>query len=261
MAETWHHGLIARWWAEVNQRDTPELDYVRAAIARHGEPALDLGCGTGRLLVPLLADGLDVDGLDASADMLDHAATAIAALGMDAGARLHLASFDELATGRRYGTIFSVGGFGVGATVARDAVALRRVREHLLPGGAAVLGVETASDDDHARMGDPARPYPRPWPDQEDRATLADGDVLVLAKRAVGYETASRTHHLEIRARLERDGEVVARESGLLANTYYRPEDLTTMLLGAGFTTVTVEGPYTGEPPAPTDDTLVIVAR
>lgn len=56
---TWHYGLIARWWAEFNVAEPDELAYLRAAIHRFGEPALDVGCGTGRILVPLLADGLD----------------------------------------------------------------------------------------------------------------------------------------------------------------------------------------------------------
>ena len=49
---TWHYGLVARWWAEVNRPDEAELAYLRTAIHRFGEPALDLGCGAGRLLLP-----------------------------------------------------------------------------------------------------------------------------------------------------------------------------------------------------------------
>ena len=67
---TWHYGLIARWWAEVNRPEVAEIAYLRAAIARFGEPALDLGCGLlctyylpGRLCEMLEGAGLaDVDG-------------------------------------------------------------------------------------------------------------------------------------------------------------------------------------------------------
>ena len=51
---TWHHGLIARWWAEFNVAEPDELAYFRKEISTFGEPALDLGCGTGRILLPLL---------------------------------------------------------------------------------------------------------------------------------------------------------------------------------------------------------------
>jgi len=33
------------------------------------------------------------------------------------------------------------------------------------------------------------------------------------------------------------------------------------MLEQAGFVDATVEGPYTGRPPAPTDDTILVTAR
>ena len=44
------------------------------ALPRAGSDSLDLGCGTGRLLLPLLASGLDVEGAHASPDMLAWAA-------------------------------------------------------------------------------------------------------------------------------------------------------------------------------------------
>ena len=58
--QTWHHGLVARWWAEFND-DGPEIAYFRRFVEA-GQPALDVGCGTGRLLLAFSRDGLDVDG-------------------------------------------------------------------------------------------------------------------------------------------------------------------------------------------------------
>ncbi len=100
---TWHYGLIARWWAEVNQPDEAELACLRAAIARFGEPTLDLGCGTGRLLVPLLAEGLDVDGTDISPDMLGYVRDAAEVAGIDVEGRLAAQPFDGLDRPRRTG--------------------------------------------------------------------------------------------------------------------------------------------------------------
>src|SRR4030095_9736370 len=70
-AQPWHYGLIAKWWAEFNTSG-PEIAYFQRFIEENGEPALDAVCGTGRLLVPYLQAGLDVDGSDISPDMLAH---------------------------------------------------------------------------------------------------------------------------------------------------------------------------------------------
>lgn len=67
--KTWHYGLVAQWWAEFNGGE-PEIPYFQRLIERYGQPALDVGCGTGRLLLPYRRAGLDVDGCDISPDML-----------------------------------------------------------------------------------------------------------------------------------------------------------------------------------------------
>ena len=66
---TWHYGLVARWWAEFKVGGE-DVEYFRGVIERCGEPALDAGCGTGRLLLPFLRSNMDVDGCDVSPDML-----------------------------------------------------------------------------------------------------------------------------------------------------------------------------------------------
>lgn len=68
--ESWHHGLVAREWAEFAHDIGEDGLYFQRLIERSGEPALDLGCGTGRLLLPFLRAGIDIDGCDYSADML-----------------------------------------------------------------------------------------------------------------------------------------------------------------------------------------------
>lgn len=65
---TWHYGLVARWWAEFN-KGGPEVAYFQTFV-EDGQPALDVACGTGRLLLPYLRAGLDVDGCDISGDMV-----------------------------------------------------------------------------------------------------------------------------------------------------------------------------------------------
>src|SRR6267143_1470384 len=129
---TWHHGLIARHWAEFNVAEPDELAYFQAAIKKFGEPALDLGCGTGRILIPLLAEGFDVDGCDISADMIALAKEQASSRGFKP--RLSVQPMHELDLGRRYRTIYMCGVYGIGGRRDYDREALGRAHRHLDPG-------------------------------------------------------------------------------------------------------------------------------
>jgi len=65
----WHYGLMAERWAEFNN-EAREVPYYLSKIEQYGQPVLDLACGAGRVLLPLLEAGIDIDGCDISEDML-----------------------------------------------------------------------------------------------------------------------------------------------------------------------------------------------
>ena len=106
-------------------------------MVEEGQPALDLACGTGRLLVPLLRAGLDVDGCDVSPDMIERCREQAEREGL--APALHAQAMHELDLPRRYRTILVCGGFGLGARRDDDREALRRIYEHLETGGLLVL--------------------------------------------------------------------------------------------------------------------------
>jgi SAM-dependent methyltransferase len=141
--QTWHYGVVARWWAEFN-RTGPEIDYFRRFV-EEGQPGLDVACGTGRLLLPYLRDGLDVDGCDVSPDMLALCREAAAREGLSPN--LYAQAMHELDLPRRYRTVFVCGGFGLGSSRAQDLDALRRLHDQLDPGGVLVLDNEVPYSD------------------------------------------------------------------------------------------------------------------
>lgn len=65
-------GIAAETW-DLSGGDEPQWDhdFFRQVLEQNPGPALDIGCGTGRLLVRFLEYGLDVDGLELSPDMLE----------------------------------------------------------------------------------------------------------------------------------------------------------------------------------------------
>jgi SAM-dependent methyltransferase len=163
--QSWHHGLVARWWS-LFRKSGPEIDYFRQFVEA-GQPALDVACGTGRLLVPWVAAGLDVDGCDVSPDMIRLCRQAAQAVGR--APQLYCQAMHELDVPLRYQTIIVCGGIGLGSTREQDQEALRRLHDHLGPGGRLVLDNEVPYSDAtywaYWLARDPVRcrnPSPRP---------------------------------------------------------------------------------------------------
>jgi len=140
-----YRGLIAEAW-DLLRGDTSnwgDRALWRALLVERGGASLDVGCGTGRLLLDFLADGFDVDGVDNSPEMLALCREKAAALGIDLTGRLFLQEMDALDLPRAYTTIFVPSmSFQLLTDPAVAARALIRFREQLAPGGllAASLG-------------------------------------------------------------------------------------------------------------------------
>ena len=114
------------------------LDFAR----RTGGPILELACGTGRLMLPLLGLGERVVGVDSSGAMLALARRSLDAAGLLGHASLHRADVRALALGERFPlAIFGLDSFGLLLTTADQLAALARIREHLMPGGLLILDV------------------------------------------------------------------------------------------------------------------------
>jgi SAM-dependent methyltransferase len=240
---------MARWWAEFNL-DGPEIEWFRHFVDA-GQPALDAACGTGRLLVPYLQAGLDVDGSDISPDMLAQVRERCEREGL-AQPNLYAQAMHELDIPRRYRTIIVCGGFGLGGHREHDVEGLRRLFEHLEPGGTLVLDKELL----------PAgRIRLTPWRDTGDRRTLADGDELELRNRTAAFDEVSRTVTLEIRALLWRDGELAGEETRALKETFYSTQEIEQLLEAAGFVDVDVRAALSDRPPTRDDDFVVFIAR
>ena len=56
------------FWSE---EESPELEWLDALLKNHPGLALEIGSGSGRLLLPLLEKGYSIEGLESSSEMLD----------------------------------------------------------------------------------------------------------------------------------------------------------------------------------------------
>jgi SAM-dependent methyltransferase len=255
-ATTWHHGLIARWWANFNL-DGPEIAFFRSWVAS-GQPALDVGCGSGRLLVPWLVDGLDVDGVDASADMIEACRVAARSAGCEPA--LNVQPTHQLDLPRRYGAIINCGAFGLGVSRADDAEGLRRLRAHLLPDGVLALDYEVSEFDDDGWRRWQLRPADETPPPSHARRLGPDGFHYALRHRITGVDVAERSMTRELQAWQWRDDELVAHETHSLVVNIYSSNEIVSLLESVGFADVRVQGGYHGGVPTELDAFHVFIA-
>lgn len=119
-----------------------DLAFITELARETGGPLLVLGCGTGRLTIPLASGGFDVVGLDRSSAMLEVARAKSAALDPDSRRRLGLVEADmtSFELDRPFGLVFAV--FRVFMALLdpeAQLAALTTAFRHLAPGGRLVI--------------------------------------------------------------------------------------------------------------------------
>jgi SAM-dependent methyltransferase len=261
--QSWHHGLVARWWAEFNDEfRAHEIPYFRRHIEEGDGPALDVACGTGRLLLPLLRGGLDVDGCDVSADMI--ALCREKAASEELSPRLFVQAMHELAPPRRYRTIYVCGAFGLGSTSTQDVETLRRFHDYLEPGGTLLLDAEVPYADAkqwRLWLRDERRRLPEAAEPPRERRMISDGSELALRARVIELDPLTQRVTLAMHAEQWRNGVREREEEHELTINLYFPNELALMLSRAGFTEIDVQGDHNDRPATSDDDFLVFVAR
>jgi SAM-dependent methyltransferase len=146
-------GLVAELYGPLRST-VPDPEPYAFFIARSGEPALELGCGNGDPILELRARGIEVEGLDSSADMLDRCRRAALERGIDVV--LHEQPMQTMDLGRRYRSIYLAGPtFNLLADDAAASATLERVKGHLLPGGSALIPLFVPAPTPAAQLGKP----------------------------------------------------------------------------------------------------------
>lgn len=130
--------------------DAARLERLRAseafyvAEARHGKNALEIGCGTGRLTIPIAKAGVAITGVDLSAAMLGKAREKAAA--DEVVIELVEGDMRDFDLGRRFETVLIPGNSLLHMLEERDVErALDAARRHLAPGGRLIFDITLSS--------------------------------------------------------------------------------------------------------------------
>jgi SAM-dependent methyltransferase len=96
MSSALYDGFIADYYDEspIVRGRVGDVAFYRDAVHEHGDPVLELGCGTGRITLALAEAGHRVTGLDISERMLERCNQKRARMRTEARERVHLVQGD-----------------------------------------------------------------------------------------------------------------------------------------------------------------------
>lgn len=249
-----YRGAMAQFW-DLLRGDTTKWEdrpFYRQIIAESGQPVLDVGCGTGRLLLDYMMQGIDIDGVDNSPEMLALCRQKAQQLGIKPA--LYQQGMETLALPRTYCTILVPSSSFQLVIEPEDArKALHRFFQHLAPGGTLVmafLAYHTGDNKEPIVTGE--------W--QQEVTRPEDGAIVRRWSRST-IDRVNQLEHTEDRYDVIVNGEVVASESlsRSPATLIYTQEQVVKLMESAGFTNVHVCSGFTRQPATPTDAVFTVL--
>lgn len=218
-----------------------------------GDPIVEFGCGSGRVLLPIAADGFDVTGVDNSAEMLCRLRERAAGLdgGEVTGVQADLRQGLPLPNDTFGVGIFSLNGLMHLETQDEQVFALREAARVLDPRGQVVIDLFSPTPEYLGHLSN--------GPHLEGVWTDADGREVEKWShrrlRAASQHLDTRIWYDTVRA----DGTVQRVRSGFTLR-YIHAAELELMLEKAGFVEWQLYGSYELDPYTDTSDRLIALA-
>jgi ubiquinone/menaquinone biosynthesis C-methylase UbiE len=251
-----YRGLMASTWDFFREDHTFEdRDFYREIINKSGQPVLDVGCGTGRLLLDYLKDGVDVDGVDNSPEMLAICREKAARAGLNP--TLFEQWMEALDLPRAYRTVIvPSSSFQLVTDGDLASQAMKRFIDHLEPGGILVMSFFSPvfTDDDDTDSNE--------WHLLSEKTNPEDYSIVRHWIRGQ-WDTSTQLQHTENRYAIERNGEIVASETIYQspALRWYTQHQATVLYSQAGFENIQIYKAFTFVAASEADNTFVIVAE
>jgi len=216
------------------------LEHVRNANGAIFEPM----CGTGRFLIPILERGFDIEGADASPQMLAVCREKCCARKLDP--KLYQQFIQEMALQKRYALIFiPSSSFGLLIDPEAAKKCLKILAAHLLPGGKLLFEIET----------------PRGIPKDLGRSrkkhvTGKNGEKISLTTLS-SYDKNDQVLRTICNYELIRGDKTIQAETEDFRVRLYRHDEICGWLKEAGFSSISRYADYDRRP-SNTDDEMII---
>jgi SAM-dependent methyltransferase len=200
MSDTSHEYEANSYLAEfydyvVPYRERQDVAFFVTMAKETAGPVLEIGCGTGRVLIPTARAGMAITGLDVEKAMLDICRTRLSSEAADVQARVTLVQYDmrSFDLGRQFALITTpFRSFQHMITVDDQLASLESMRKHLADGGRLILDLFNPSLPylvDESRLGEFG---------EEPEFTMPDGRRVVRRARIISRDLHQQVQEVEL---------------------------------------------------------------
>ena len=198
-------------------------------------PVLELGCGTGRVTIPLAERGIDMTGLELLPHMLEYAQNKA----KEVPVKWVCADVRSFQLDTQYSLIFSKGAvFQHLLTIPEQEAMLSRVREHLAPEGRFIIDVCYKHPNAMVNVTEEQDWYA--FTDAEGREVQVAGTDHYDHLRQIWYQTWTQRRIENAREKQTKPVQLALR--------YIMPQEMETLLYYNGFTVLARYGDWKGNP-------------
>jgi len=207
---------------------------------------LELGCGTGRVLVPLAKRCGFIHGVDSSAAMLSRCLAKVESEGLQAKTAITEADITKLDLGSQFDLITAP--FRVMQTLETDeevAGMMQGIRKHLVPGGSAILNAFRPNVSKQGAL----RTWIRAEEQLDGETPLPGGRKLVRMHTRPRMRSEPMIGYPElIYRRYSATGDLEDEAVLKIAMRFWYPDELERLITESGFRITNRWGGYQGEP-------------
>jgi SAM-dependent methyltransferase len=246
-----YYGMMAEFW-DLIRGDTSNWEdrfFFLDVVKKFGQPVLDVGCGTGRILLDFMQQGIDIDGVDNSPEMLERLRQKAEKLNLHPS--VYHQEMERLDLPRKYRTILvPSSSFQLLLDKKLPPIAIRHFYEHLLPDGVLAMPFMTLWKE-----GDPLES------DFTREAIRPDDGATVRRWQYARYDPGTELEHSIDRYEIIQNGQVIASEEHHQspATRSYSQQQATDLYRKAGFTNIQALHEFTFEPALPQDTTFSVL--
>ena len=259
MAEDRYSRAAKHYDAAYNvKEDLVDRDFYLGLAGENGGPVLELGCGTGRITLPIARQGIDVTGVDASRSMLTVLRAKLADEAADVEDRVRVVEGDFRTV--QLGDVFPLVVIPFRPmqhmyTVEDQLAALRNAGRHLTDGGILAFDVFNPRFD-KLMSGDGEEHLELEWPAE-------DGNGLTIRRYFVkdGYDPVNLVFSGRFIFRLCDDDEVLSEETDDFKMSVYTYPHLKALFSAAGLESVGEFGSFDRKPIASESPEMIFLLK